>query len=232
MDPASAAVAVLGLAASVAQLTSMAIASCKTLHSFCRDTSDAPDNVDRLLRLLQKLELVTERLYPMVASLGHSTGDGVTVFWQQHAVEMKRDIQVFRDKVAKLERGFRAKDRPLKTILARMRVVFSNDETARYERVFSSHVETATLMLSMTTRVYSQAPRFRRRKWMGSYAPRRPYKKLSHQSRPATRYWQTSSLRLPIVLRDISIVPGLTIFATRTCLGTRLSRKCRSQSRA
>ena len=58
MDPASATVAFVGFAASLATLAGLVIESAKTIKEFCSKFESAPDDLERILATLQQLELL------------------------------------------------------------------------------------------------------------------------------------------------------------------------------
>jgi len=153
MDPASAAVAFVGFSASVVQLSAVTLNSCQTLHHFYKGYSNAPANVDRLAKLLKRLELVASRLHNLdTPCIEGSIQHNVDQFWEQHAREMKDDLEQFRNLVVKLEKKLKVKSHTPKQVFARLRVVFSDEETTKWEQVLSAHIATATSMLSVMTR--------------------------------------------------------------------------------
>ncbi|TKA78351.1 hypothetical protein B0A49_01233 [Cryomyces minteri] len=64
---------------------------------------------------------------------------------------MKLDLEVFKKKVDELWGRFQKHSMSKRHIVARTRVFFSEDELAKYERMFSGHLDTATFMLNMLT---------------------------------------------------------------------------------
>lgn len=153
MDPASAAIAFVGFAGSIAQLAAVAVASCQTLHSVYKNVANAPAKVDRLAKLLRKLELIATRMRDIdTQGLEEVLRKETDSFWKQDAAEMQKDLEQFRIRMSKLEHGFASKAVVPKHLIARLRVLFSEEETTEYERIFTAHVDTATFMLSVTTR--------------------------------------------------------------------------------
>lgn len=153
MDPASATVALVGFAASIAGLAGTVFQSCQALHTFCKGLATAHQNVQRLSSLIKRLEIVTNQLQNIDTSRLKGRLDNETErYWRQQAADMRKDLYEFHEKVSKLENKFRARTFTSVDVTARLRVMFSNEETTRYERLFSSHIEAANLVLSILTK--------------------------------------------------------------------------------
>ena len=153
MDPASATVALVGFAASIAGLAGAAAQSCQALQTFCKGLTTAQKNVQRLSDLIRRLEFITNQLQIIDTSRLKGRLDSDTEqYWRHQATQMCSDLHEFRDKVWKLENKFRAKTVTSMDLSARLLVVFSTDETTRYERLFSSHIEAANLVFSILTK--------------------------------------------------------------------------------
>jgi hypothetical protein len=93
MDPASATVAFVGFAASIAGLAGAAVQSCQALHTFCKGFTTAHQNVQRLSGLIKRLEIIMNRLQNIDTSRLKGRLDSDTErYWRQQAADMCTDL--------------------------------------------------------------------------------------------------------------------------------------------
>lgn len=153
MDPASAAIAFVGFAGSIVQITGAAIVSCHALQKFCRNIANANTNVSRLIRLLEKLEMISSQMQDIRPEDLQTAFKGeLRAIWCTQSTEMEQDLRVFRERIEKLERSIKSKSRFARDVTGRLKTVFAEDETAKQERILATHVDTATFMLSLANR--------------------------------------------------------------------------------
>ncbi|KAH0565040.1 hypothetical protein GP486_001566 [Trichoglossum hirsutum] len=150
MDPASASVAAVGFAASILTLATAAAQSSRAIHNLWHNLRDAPEDLKRLLRTIETLELLTRE----IADKSHgywSDGlpEGLRDLWNNRAELMKEDFRGLENSVAKLEKSIAGKTYSNQHIRMRVQKFFSNDKIKGYEKKLSSHVETFTLALSI-----------------------------------------------------------------------------------
>lgn len=150
MAPASAGVAFVGFAGSIAALAVVTLDCCKTVHNVVRAVGHAPKNVERLVKLVKRLESFLGQLGHVNERLLNSNIEaGIEDYWIQHAAEMELDLSQFRLKVSELNEEFTKRSHSSKNTSARLKTFFSEDETSQYERRLRDHIGTATSMLTM-----------------------------------------------------------------------------------
>lgn len=150
MDPASATVAFIGFAASIATLAAVVIDSAKTLRNLTVGLSDAPTEVLRLAKKIDRLE----RIIVEVKKTGEGLKDDASsasldAYWQEHALEMQKDFMTLQSKIAALSSNFDRKSPSSKRLWARFRVIFSEQDILKYNRIIGEHTDILNFILSM-----------------------------------------------------------------------------------
>ncbi|KAH7077059.1 hypothetical protein FB567DRAFT_607963 [Paraphoma chrysanthemicola] len=145
---------VFGVVAGVASLSELLLKGFKTLRKLQHDLNEAKDEVERLVRAMQRLKNVMDE----VETLGicHGTDDeslwtrsSLTTHWDEHSSSMKADLLGL---VAKLDDLHVAFEKPSKTrnnVRPRFRKVFAEHDIERYERILQDHRAGFSFMLSV-----------------------------------------------------------------------------------
>ena len=153
MDPASAAVAFIGVAASLTTLMALVIDSFKTLSNFHRKVKHAPEDIRRLCRQLNAFQCLLHIAQDLIRDHGpdYAASAVGTVF--ATAIEhMLDDLRGFKDTVQNLE-GLMSRSTSSKDLFVRqVRHILKEDAVREYQRLICSHVATLTLLLEMMTR--------------------------------------------------------------------------------
>lgn len=153
MDPASAAVAFVGFAASIASLSAVVVNSCKTIHNVWHSLKDAPQDVRRLLRKMKTLEKVILEIGTVAVQFSNDPSRlDLQQHWADHIEEMVDDWTVLNDKIIKLQASLTAKTSSGKNLRARVRKFFSEDDILKYENILSGHLQIFIAMCSMQSR--------------------------------------------------------------------------------
>ena len=150
MDPASAAVAFVGFAGSIAALAAVVVESCKTLNNVWHSLKEAPESTRRLFQKLKRLE----KIILEIQRVGELKDGGPTQSLDQHSwlenvTEMMDDFSLLKSKILKLEGNLSGKKISRKYLGALVRKIFSDEDIARFERVISGHMETFNMMLAL-----------------------------------------------------------------------------------
>lgn len=152
MDPASAAVAFVGFAASIATLSAVVANSCKTIHNVWHSFKDAPQDVHRLIKKMKRLEKVISEIERNVVQFGEDPSSlDSQQCWVDQIKEMVDDFAIFDDKINNLK-ALTAKTSAKKHLWARARKFLSEDDILKYERILSDHLQTFNLMYGLQTR--------------------------------------------------------------------------------
>lgn len=152
MDPASAAVAFVGFAASIATLSAVVANSCKTIHNVWHSLKDAPQDVRRLLRKMNRLEKVILEIEKVVVqSVEVSSRLDSQQYWVDQILEMVDDFTILKDKINSLHVNLTAKTSK-KNLTTRVRKFFSEDDILKYESILSGHLQTVNVMYSLQSR--------------------------------------------------------------------------------
>lgn len=153
MDPASAAVAFIGVAASLATLAALVIDGSKTLFNVHRKIENAPQDIRRLCRQLNTFQCLLYEAQDLVRDDGPAcaASNMGTVFAM--AIEhMLDDLRGFKDTVQRLK-GLASHSTSSKDLfLLRVRHILKEDGVREYQRLICSHIATLTLLLETLTR--------------------------------------------------------------------------------
>lgn len=150
MDPASATVAFVGFAASLASLAGLLIQSAQTIEDLCRKFKRAPDDLKRFCAALKRLELLLGLLKDRTSH--YAEGDlpqDFLRFWCDNASQMEKDYHKLHTLISKLQHCFDGYSVSKKNVTARVRVFFSSAEISEFDKRLSGHVEKFSLALSM-----------------------------------------------------------------------------------
>lgn len=153
MDPASAAVAFVGVSASIASLSAITLNSCNKIHNIAQSLKNAPHHIRRLFGKVERLHRVVSE----IEKIGNEIGDeplGVDVQrdWTSIATIMKTDLMTLEGKITKLHRGLDGKSLSRLHMSVRIRMFFSAEEVEKYENLLSDHLETINLLLCMLSK--------------------------------------------------------------------------------
>ncbi|KAK3169287.1 hypothetical protein OEA41_008670 [Lepraria neglecta] len=158
MDPASAPVASVGFAGSIATLAATVVNSYRFLSNIYVSFKDAPEDIHRLLRKLQKLENIISEIRKTGDNIDQDAAlDGSYQTWAEDLSEMENDLNTFKHKVSKVEAIVSTKAFSRKGASSRVRKFVSKDEITKYEGILSNHVETFSLILSLLSKCEQQA---------------------------------------------------------------------------
>lgn len=149
MDPASAAVAFVGFAASITTLSAVVANSCKTIHNVWHSFKDAPQDIHRLIRKMKRLEKVILEIERVVVQFGDPSLLDSQQYWMDQIEEMVDDFAILDDKINKLQADLTAKASAKKHLWARARKFLSEDDILKYERILSDHLQTFNIMYGL-----------------------------------------------------------------------------------
>jgi hypothetical protein len=153
MDPASATVAFIGVAASLTTLAALVIDASKTLSNVHRRVKNAPKDIERLCWQLNTFQCLLVEAQNLVKDHGpdYAVSDVGSVFATaiQHMLD---DLCDFKDTIQKLK-GLMSHTASFKgRFVLRVRQIMNEDGVRRYQRLICSHVATLTLLLEVLTR--------------------------------------------------------------------------------
>lgn len=159
MDPASATVAFVGFAASIATLSAVVADSCKTIHNVWHSLKDAPQEAHRLLRKMERLEKVILEIERVVVRFGEDPSllDSKQ-YWVDQIVEMVDDFAILKDKINNLQANLTAKKFSKTHLWARARKFLSEDDILKYESILSGHLQTFHVMFCLQSRYGDNNP--------------------------------------------------------------------------
>lgn len=153
MDPASAAIAVVGFAASIATLSAVVVDSCKTIHNVWQSLKDAPEDIHRLLKRMEILEQVILDMGIVAVQFSNDPSRlDSQQCWVKHIEEMVHDWTILHGKINKLQANLTTKASSGKNMRARVRKFFSEDDILKYENILSSHLQIFIAMCSVQSR--------------------------------------------------------------------------------
>ena len=159
VDPASAAVAFVGLTGSVAALAGVVVESCKTLNNVWHSLKDAPRDTLRLFKKLKRFETILLELQHVGEDpADQAFRDRYQQSWLDNVEDTLQDFSILKAKILKLEGSLNVKKLSRRHVCAQIRKVFSEDEIEKYENVLSGHMETFSMMLALFSQ-YVFAPK-------------------------------------------------------------------------
>ena len=153
MDPASAAVAFIGVAASLTTLAALVIDSSKTLFNVHRKFKNAPEDIGRLCRQLNAFQCLLYEAQDLVEDDGsdYAASAAGTVFATAIG-HMLDDLRGFKDIVHKLKCLMSHSTSSTDLFVLRVRKILKEDGVRDYQRLICSHIATLTLLLEISTR--------------------------------------------------------------------------------
>ena len=153
MDPTSAAVTFIGVAASLTTLAALVIDGSKTLLNAHRKVKNAPEDIMRLCKQLNVFQCLLYEAQDLVRDHrpDYSASDVGIVF--ATAIEhMLDDLRDFKDTVQKLKGLMSHSTSSKDFFVLRVRHILKEDGVREYQRLICSHVATLTLLLEILTR--------------------------------------------------------------------------------
>lgn len=153
MDPVSASVAFVGLAASLTTLAALVVDSSRTLYNVRRKLKNAPEDITRLSRQLREFEcLLSEVQERMRDYRVEYAASGMEMLFATAVTYMGKDMGDFECTVQRLKGSLSAPASPRKLLGLRIRHVLQEERVQEYQRLIASHIGTLTLLLEMLTR--------------------------------------------------------------------------------
>lgn len=144
-----AAVVFVGFVASIASLSAVVVNSCKKIHNVWHSLKDAPEDVRRLLRKMERLEKVILEIKTVAVQFGNDPSRlDSQQYWVDQIAEMVNDFTILSDKINNLQAKLTAK----KNLSGRVRKFFSEDDIMKYERILSGHLLTINVMCCLQSR--------------------------------------------------------------------------------
>lgn len=144
LDPASAAVAFIGFAASLEALVAVAATSSKGVYGLWCSLRDAPEKLNELIEVVKEDQLVLSELRTLSQSLspGAFTAS-MQSLWQLVQTHMRIDLDVLNSKIAKIQ------DTPTSThrnIRSRFKTYFGDEELKELCQKLLRHKSNLILM--------------------------------------------------------------------------------------
>lgn len=152
MDPASAAVAMVGFAGSIAALAAVVVESCKTLNNLWHLLKEAPQDTQRLFKRLKRLATIILEVRHVGEELHNDT---VSIesqqSWLGNVEDMLSDFNILKEKILRLEGNLSAKPLSKKRLCGAIQRIFTHDDIVKYDQILSAHTETFTIMLALVS---------------------------------------------------------------------------------
>lgn len=149
MDPASAGVAFIGLAASLTTLAGVTINSARTLHDLINTLVNAPKDLVRLQKKVERLERLIKEVQRTTEGI-EDEGSSVNLDkdWLEACLAMQVDLQALQSKVLEIAASFKRSSHSSLQLRSRIRKFLSDTEISKYEALLSEHTHTLSLMLN------------------------------------------------------------------------------------
>jgi Zn-dependent oligopeptidase len=150
MDPASATVAFVGFAASLATLVGLVIESAKTINDFCNKFERAPKDLQRFQSIVKQSNSLLTLLKDQTSQ--YADGDlpqNLLEYWLENVVQMQTDYEALKKIALKLQGHFGLVSTSKKHVRARIHHFFCSGEILELETRLSAHVAKFHLALTM-----------------------------------------------------------------------------------
>ena len=152
MDPASAAVAFVGFAASVLGLAGAAAEGSRALHNLWRKLKDAPRDSKRLLVVVGTLEGLVKVIEQQDGhSFVHNLPSDLRKVWNELSLQMIEDFSNLKEDVGRLEKALLAPSISKKYVRMRLIKFFIDDGIQKYYTHFLEHVQTLQVILAYSS---------------------------------------------------------------------------------
>ena len=152
MDPASAAVAFIGVAASLATLAALVIDGSKTLFNVHRKVKNAPEDIRRLCRQLNAFQCLLYEAQDLVRDDGLDAASDLRAVFATAIGHMLDDLRGFKDTTQRLKGLMSHSTSSTDLFVLRVRHILKEDGIRDYQRLICSHIATLTLLLETLTR--------------------------------------------------------------------------------
>ncbi|RYP09084.1 hypothetical protein DL765_008564 [Monosporascus sp. GIB2] len=148
----------VGIAASVVALSDALLKGCKSLKMLRDSLKDAPNEVERLYRAMNRLQQIMTEIQVLGQDIdGLWTDSALALNWTDHVVEITTDIASVNKILAKLQDSFSKPSIMERNLAGRFRKFFSEKELDRHEKILVGHQETFTLLLGVINERRSRA---------------------------------------------------------------------------
>ncbi len=156
MDPASAGIAFVGFAASLATLAAVIANSSKTLYNLRNKLKDAPEDSRILIASFKLFEDLLEEIQAQLQEHGDVAGSQrLQKLWVDSEAQMLEDMEGFKVVVDRLDSLLNGPTLSSKRMRFRIRTYFDEDTIAKYQRKMSTHIKTLTLIQSFMSEYVS-----------------------------------------------------------------------------
>lgn len=149
MDPAS---AIIGLAASLTTLVGLVLESAKVLYKAQGHFKDAPQDIRRLCRQMNEFERLLHAVHAQTDTDCSPAAAAIRSVIAASVQHMNDDLQDFIRDVKKLKDVLDTSGSEKKLIRFRLRHIFTESKTARYQGLISSYTATLNLHLAMAAK--------------------------------------------------------------------------------
>ena len=150
MDPASAAVAFVGFAASLATLVAVVIDTSKTIYNLGSKLRHAPKDVERLLFEFEIFGGLLKEIRSRAEEHGDAnTPPGLRELWAVSASQMQNDMENFQSVILKLSVLLKGTISSSALVRLRIRSLFSESAVTRYRQQITAHHGILTLVQSL-----------------------------------------------------------------------------------
>ena len=153
LDPASATVAFVGFAGSLAALSGAAINGLRTLKNVCQQLKDAPDDIKHLTVTVTQLERLITRVETASKTIDQNEAihecleclDG----WEEDVQLAQKDFHTLQTISRRLEKSLASRSGTGQNFTTRLRQSFACDEIRKYESRLGRHIQAFSLMLAL-----------------------------------------------------------------------------------
>ncbi|OAL18828.1 hypothetical protein AYO22_10157 [Fonsecaea multimorphosa] len=150
LDPASASVAFIGFAASLATLAGLVVDSIQTLIELRSRLNGAPEELKRLLSVLRQHESILVDLRDRTSTFtSEELSDELQKFWQENNTQMAADYARLKEHVKKIQVTFQGTTVTKKYLRARIQNAFRSPEVQELETRLQGNLSKFDAVLSM-----------------------------------------------------------------------------------
>jgi len=150
MDPASASVALVGFAASLATLAALVIDTSTTIYNAQRRFKSAPDDINGLLIQLREFKCLLDEVRRHVQDhQGPYGSPAIGALIANTADRMHTDMATFKSVMERLNAVLAVPASPRRILALRIRYILQESVVQEHQRLISSHMGVLTVLLEM-----------------------------------------------------------------------------------
>ncbi|KAF4126910.1 hypothetical protein GMORB2_0647 [Geosmithia morbida] len=152
---------ILGAVSSAIAIARLAVRSTKPIREIGHSFRKAPREYERLRKATVRLQNIIETIASLSPDQEYDVSHEIRKIWCSQIEDVGRDIDIFNDKLDRLQSSLAQDASRMKQMAGRLRMYLSEDEMGDYEVQFSHHREALSLIYWLTSLDSRYGPKVR-----------------------------------------------------------------------